>query len=143
MIAIDTNLLVYAHRSGAAEHVRTRRAIESAAATSQGWGVALASVGEFWSIVTHPLVVREARASRQASAFLRTLITDADMRVWIPGTGFDERLVERALELDVRGARVFDLQIALTALEHGATELWTHDAGFVRVPGIVVRDPIA
>jgi predicted nucleic acid-binding protein len=50
--------------------------------------------------------------------------------------------VECACELDVRGTRVFDLQIALTAREHGVTEIWTHDAGFVRVPGILVRDPL-
>ena len=64
------------------------------------------------------------------------------MLVWVPGPGFEDRLVERALEMGVRGARVFDLQIALTVLEHGATEIWTCDAGFVRLPGVAVRDPL-
>jgi uncharacterized protein len=142
VIAIDTNLLVYAHRSGVPEHRRSRRAIASAARSERGWGIALASVGEFWSIVTHPLVGRAARATERAAAFLRTLAAQADMLVWIPRPGFEARLVERACELDVRGTRVFDLQIALTALEYGVTEIWTHDAGFVRVPGILVRDPL-
>ena len=46
MIAIDTNLLVYAHRSRTAEHVRARKAIERAAGDAAGWGVAAASVAE-------------------------------------------------------------------------------------------------
>ena len=46
-------------------------------------------------------------------------------------------------ELDVAGARVFDLQIALTAFENGAAELWTHDQGFTRVPGLRFVDPLA
>ena len=143
MIAVDTNLLVYAHRSGAPEHGRARRAIEAAANSERGWGIALASIGEFWSIVTHPLVGRGREAARRAAAFLRALVTNAEMLVWVPGPGFEGRLVERALALDVRGPRVFDLQIALTALEHGAREIWTHDAAFVSGAGIAVHDPLA
>jgi len=44
--------------------------------------------------------------------------------------------------MGVVGPRVFDLQIAMTALDNGATEMWTHDAGFVRLRGLPVRDPL-
>jgi predicted nucleic acid-binding protein len=47
-----------------------------------------------------------------------------------------------AEELDVRGLRIFDLQIALAAFDNGATEIWTHDRNFVAVPGMLVRDPL-
>jgi toxin-antitoxin system PIN domain toxin len=143
VIAVDTNLLVYAHRSGTPEHRRARGAIEAAASTGRGWGIALTSVGEFWSIVTHPLVARGRQAAPRASAFLRSLAVDAEMRVWTPGPGFEERLLARAVELNASGTRIFDLQIALTALEHGANEVWTHDAAFVKLPGLAVRDPFA
>jgi predicted nucleic acid-binding protein len=53
------------------------------------------------------------------------------------------RLARAASDLEVRGSRVFDLQIALTALQNGATELWTHDRDFVSVPGLTVHDPLA
>jgi predicted nucleic acid-binding protein len=62
--------------------------------------------------------------------------------VWTPGPGFVPRLLQTALDLGVRGPRVFDLQIALCALDGGATELWTHDHAFVKVPGLRVRDPL-
>jgi len=62
--------------------------------------------------------------------------------VWSPGPEFGTRLVQTAADLNVMGARVFDLQIALCALEGGATELWTHDRNFVKVPGLRVHDPL-
>jgi hypothetical protein len=42
----------------------------------------------------------------------------------------------------VRGPRVFNPQIGLAALEAAATEIWTHDAGFIGLPGIKIRDPL-
>jgi hypothetical protein len=40
MIAIDTNLLIYAHRGGVPEHREARAAIEQAANSGRGWGIA-------------------------------------------------------------------------------------------------------
>jgi len=48
-----------------------------------------------------------------------------------------------ASSLKVHGRRIFDLQIAAIALEHGAREIWTHDRNFVSVPGVKVHDPLA
>ena len=64
------------------------------------------------------------------------------MQVWSPGAGFDDRLLQLATDLAVAGPRVFDLQIALTAFAHGAAELWTHDLGFVKVPGLRLVHPL-
>ena len=38
--------------------------------------------------------------------------------------------------------RIFDLQIGLCALDGGATGLWPHDRGFVKIPGLVSHDPL-
>jgi predicted nucleic acid-binding protein len=54
MIAVDTNLLVYAHRARTREHAAARRAIERAAAHAAGWGLPLPVLAEFWAVVTHP-----------------------------------------------------------------------------------------
>lgn len=141
MIAVDSNVLIYGHRSGVPEHRRARRAIERAAASDAGWGIAWPALAEFWSVVTHPAASRPSTAS-EASAYLAALFTDGGAELWLPGVGFGERLLRQAVELDVRGPRIFDLQIALTALEHGARELWTHDCSFVTVPGLTVHDPL-
>ena len=141
MIAIDTNLLVYAHRSRTPEHARARKAIERAAGASAGWGVAAASVTAFWAVATHPASEGKPSTPKQAAAFMAALV-DAGAQIWLPGSGFGERLLQTASDLGVVGSRVFDLQIALTVFEGGATELWTHDARFVKLPGLRLHDPL-
>ncbi len=125
MIAIDTNLLIYAHRSRTPEHARARKAIERAAADDQGWGIAAASLTEFWAVATHPASAGRPSTPKQAAAFIAALVKSG-AQIWLPGPGFGDRL----------------LQVALTAFEGGATELWTHDTRFVKVPGLRLHDPL-
>lgn len=141
MIALDTNLLVYAHRSGLPEHRGARRAIERASRDASGWGLTLASVAEFWSVVTHPESRGGASSAVEARGFLGAL-SAAGARTWSPGVGFADRLLALAGRLGVQGPRVFDLQIGLTAFENGAAELWTHDSSFVALPGLRIHDPL-
>jgi toxin-antitoxin system PIN domain toxin len=138
VIALDTNLLVYAHRSATSEHRAARAAIERAAA-SGAWGFAAPVVAEFWAVVTHQAARGRPSTPDEALGFLAAL-EDAGAHLWTPGTGFGIRLAQAAADLDVSGNRVFDLQVALCAFEGGARELWSHDARFVTVPGLrVVR----
>jgi predicted nucleic acid-binding protein len=64
------------------------------------------------------------------------------MLTWTPGVGFDDRLLQLAVDHRVYGPSIFDLQIALTAFEHGAAELWTHDRHFVTLPGLRLVHPL-
>ncbi len=141
MIAIDTNLLIYAHRAGLPQHRAAQRALAKARNDPRGWGIALPSVAEFWSVVTHPASAGGPSTPQQAHDFLAALV-EAEAAVWLPGENFGEILARVAADLKVQGLRIFDLQIALTALENGASEIWTHDAGFLMVPGLRVHDPL-
>ena len=141
MIALDTNLLVYAHRRATPEHKAARRAIERARRSGRGWGIVEASIAEFYAIVTHPAAAGGPSTPAEAAAFVDALVT-ADARVWTPSQAFASRLLQLAADLNVTGPRIFDLQIALAALDNGATELWTHDAHFVHVPGLRVVHPL-
>jgi uncharacterized protein len=142
MIALDTNLLVYAHRAGVPEHRRAQRAIERASRDAEGWGFSLPVVAEFWSVVTHPALFSRRSTPGEAGRFLKALV-EAGAAVWPPGPGLAARLLQLAADLDVAGPRIFDLQIALIAFEGGATSVWTADRRFVSVPGLPVTDPFA
>lgn len=141
MIAIDTNLLIYAHRSATPEHRAARAAIEAALNAPGGCGITLPSVAEFFSIVTHPTASGRPSAPKAAAEFLASL-RDSGVEDLGPGPGYAARLAQMAADLGVKGSRIFDVQIGLCALEGGATELWTHDGGFVKIPGLSVRDPL-
>jgi toxin-antitoxin system PIN domain toxin len=141
MIAIDTNLLVYAHRAATPEHRAARGAIESALNAPGGCGITLPSVAEFFSLVTHPTASGRPSPPRAAVDFLASL-REGGVEDLGPGPAFAARLVQMAADLGVKGARIFDVQIGLCALDGGATEIWTHDGGFVKIPGLVIRDPL-
>jgi uncharacterized protein len=141
MIAVDTNILVYAHRSRTPQHRVARRAIERAAAQG-AWGFALGSLTEFWAVATHPSSEGRPSTPSEAAAYLEALAVGG-AHVWEPARGFGARLAQLAMDLDVAGPRMFDLQIALTAFENGATELWTADGRFVKLPGLRLVNPLA
>lgn len=143
MIAVDTNLLIYAHRAATPQHERARQAIERAASLPKGFGVAVFCLAEFWGVVTHPAAAGRPSSAAEVTAFFQTLTQHANMQLWSPKKDFGNRLLREASQLGVHGRRIFDLQIGITARDHGATEIWTHDAGFVALPGIVVIDPLA
>ena len=140
MIAIDSNLLVYAHRGGLAQHRAARAAIEKASLDPRGWGIALPCLAEFWSVVTHPANQGGPSSGQEARDFLGALIMEGGAAVWLPGDGFAERLLRVAADLRVEGRRIYDLQIAFIAFENGASEIWTHDHGFCSLPGLAVRN---
>lgn len=141
MIAIDTNLLIYAHRSATPEHLAARAAIESALNAPGGCGITLPSVAEFFSIVTHPNTIGGPSTPDAAGDFLESL-RDAGVADLSAGPAFSARLVRLAADLGVTGVRIFDLQIGLCALDSGATSVWTHDCGFVKIPGLAIHDPL-
>jgi predicted nucleic acid-binding protein len=76
VIALDTNLLVYAHRRAVPEHRRARLALERAANDRAGWGISLPVLGEFWSIVTHPKAAGGPSTVAQAASFIRVLVRE-------------------------------------------------------------------
>jgi toxin-antitoxin system PIN domain toxin len=141
MIALDTNILIYAHHARYLEHRRARTVIEEAARDAGGWGLALPCVAEFWAVVTHPASSGRPSRPREARAFLSNL-TAAGAKIFSPGPSAAEQIAELATSLDIRGHRIFDLQIAQICREAGVRKLWTHDKNFVAVPGLTISDPL-
>lgn len=143
MIGIDTNLLVYAHRSGAPQHRTARAAIERASLHPRGWGIALPSIAEFLAVVTHPSSAEGPSDPSQARRFIEVLLESGQGLIWQPRPDFGNRLAEAVAAIGLHGPRIFDLQIAMIAQENGARQLWTHDRGFVTTPGLRVIDPLS
>ncbi|MGH9414344.1 MAG: type II toxin-antitoxin system VapC family toxin [Terriglobales bacterium] len=141
MVAIDTNLLVYAFEWSSPEHQRARDAVYGVAEAGRGFGVALAVAAEFWNVVTRPLGTRPRASAAEACLFLEKL-EELGAQIWSPLPGFGPRLIRSARAEGIAGRRIFDWQIALTAIEHGATELWTHDHSFRAPAGLRVIDPL-
>jgi predicted nucleic acid-binding protein len=140
MVAIDTSILVSAHRTETDGHERAKAAIERAAANPAGWIIPSACVAEFWATVTSVSGGGQPSSPEEARAFLEAL-AEAGAVVATPRPGMHERLLRVAVESEVTGRRIFDLEITLTAYEAGAIEIWSLDRRFASHPQLPAREP--
>lgn len=142
MIAVDTNILVYAHRQDAPWHERAFDVVASLAEQPAPWAIPWPCLHEFIAIVTHPRIYRPPSplktACEQVDAWLESpsVVTLAETQDYWPG------LRERLLEGKIVGAMVHDARIAALCMSHGVRELWTHDRDFSRFPGLSTRNPL-
>ena len=76
MIAVDTNVLVYAHREDALMHDAAARSIQGLAEGKARWAIPWPCVLEFLAIVTHPRIYTPptplARAVEQVEAWMES-----------------------------------------------------------------------
>jgi toxin-antitoxin system PIN domain toxin len=142
VIAVDTNILVYAHREESEWHAQAERAVRALAEGAAGWAIPWPCVHEFLAITTHPRIFRTptpvAAALDQIEAWFESpsIVTLAeDDAYWA---------AFRALvgQARVDGPRVHDARIAALCLSHAVRELWTADRDFSAFPALRVRNPL-
>lgn len=142
MIAVDTNVLVYAHRRESRLHGEARGVLRELAEGDRVWAIPWPCCYEFLSVVTNHRIWREAatppqRAWRQLEAWTASpgnrLLGETDNFIGILGG-----LVQRPR---VRGAIVHDARIAAICLAHGVEFLLTRDRDFSLFPELNLRDP--
>jgi uncharacterized protein len=142
LIAVDTNILVYAHREDAAFHKIASARITELAEGAARWAIPWPCLHEFIAIVTHPRIYRPptplARALDQVDAWLGspTVALLSEQAAHWP--------VLRAMLVGgrVAGALVHDARVAALCRQHGVRELWTADRDFGRFGGVMVVNPL-
>ena len=142
MIAVDTNLLVFAHRRDSQWHRAARQCLEPLAENSEPWAIPWPCFYEFFAIVTHPRIYRPATTIEDALAQIEALKSSPGL-VTLSETG-DYWPVLRGLlaTSGVTGPTVHDARIAALCLHHGVTELWTADRDFSHFPSLKTRNPL-
>jgi toxin-antitoxin system PIN domain toxin len=138
VIAVDTNVLVYAHREPLERHHRALEWLRHLAEGALPWGIPVFCLGEFVRVVTHPRVLEPPSSLDDALAALEGLLQSPSLRVLSPGPNYPALYVEAVRVADARGNLAFDAQIAAVCREHGATRLLTHDRDFARFPGLQI-----
>lgn len=137
MIAVDTNVLIYAHRQEDPRHQAAYESVRKLAEGDVAWGVPVFVIGEFVRVVTNPKVASPVSTTAQALSLLDGVLASPSVRLLLPGARFWPIL--RELIPAVRGSLVFDAQIAAVCLEHGASIIVTEDRDFHRFPGLSIR----
>jgi uncharacterized protein len=143
LIALDTNILVYAHRRDSEFNERAYERVTELARGRGAWAIPWPCIYEFFAVVTHPRIYDPPSSTDQAieqiDAWLEApgvvLLTETEVH-WAELRG----VIAAAR---VAGPRVHDARIAALCLAHGVRELWTADRDFSRFPALPTHNPLS
>ncbi len=141
MIAVDTNVLVYAHRAGLQGHDTALAWLDHLATGSVPWGIPVFCLAEFVRVTTHPRILDPPSTLEESLAALSALLTSPTVRVLNPGSRYPTLLEVSLRFADARGNLAFDAQIAAVCLEQGASRLLTLDRDFARFSDLQILTP--
>ena len=142
MIAVDTNILVYAHREDSPFHEVAFARLAELAQGAATWGIPWPCLHEFLAIVTHPCIYAPPtplkRALEQVDAWREsptlTLLAESDAH-W--------SMLRKILTGGrIAGAQIHDARVAALCMQHGVRELWSADRDFSRFAGVMVVNPL-
>jgi toxin-antitoxin system PIN domain toxin len=142
VIAIDTNLLVFAHRADAPNHETALAALTPLVEGDSAWAIPWPCIHEFISVATHPGIYKPPSTLAEAFGFLDSLLGSATLHLLSESHGYFQKLREIAMAANLRGAHIHDARIAALCLHHGVRELWTADRDFSIFPKLKTRNPL-
>jgi toxin-antitoxin system PIN domain toxin len=142
VIALDTNILIYAHREDSPFHEAAFDRLAELAQGPASWAIPWPCVHEFLAIVTHPRIYAPptplADAIDQVEAWLEspTLVLLGESPAYWP------ELRAFLQSGRIAGAQVHDARVAALCRLHGVRELWSADRDFSRVSALRVVNPL-
>jgi toxin-antitoxin system PIN domain toxin len=143
MIAVDTNVLVYAHRPEAPFHVAATSALRELAEGTRPWGIPVHCLVEFAAIVTHARLWRVPSSADHVEDQVGAWLESPSVRVLGEDGDFWPVFAECLRHARTTGGAVHDTRIAACCRYHGVRELWTADRDFSRYPWLSTRNPLA
>lgn len=142
MIAVDSNILVYAHRSDSRFHGAAVDALASLSTGNAPWALPWPCIHEFLSVVTRPMLYRPPTPIDRALAQVAAWAASPSVEL-LRETEHHLRILAGLLRSSsAAGPRVHDARIAAICIGHEVQELWTADRDFERFP-IMIRNPVA
>lgn len=139
MIAVDTNILVYAHREELPLHARARRRLTELAEGDVPWALPVFCMGEFLRVVTHARLFNPPTALERAVEALESLCASPAATLLLPGERYWPLLAAMAPAAGARGNLIYDAQIAALCREHGVDVILSDDRDFARFKGVRVQ----
>jgi uncharacterized protein len=142
MVAVDTNLLVYAHRADSEFHAQADRVVTDLAEGRASWAIPWPCLYEFYAIVTHPKIYRPPTPSADALIQIGYWLESPSLVLLHEGDGFFETLRPLVSTAKVQGGAVHDARIAALCLRHGVKTLLSADRDFSRFPRLRTENPL-
>lgn len=142
MIAVDTNILIYAHREEASFHESAKRGLIELAESGRPWAIPWPCLHEFLAIMTHPKIYRPPVSLKDAMIQVESLLACPSLEMLSEGVDYWQILEGLLKASGVKGPRIHDARIAALCLANHVRELWSADRDFSRFKALKVRNPL-
>jgi hypothetical protein len=142
MIAVDSNLLVYAHREDSPWHDAAYARIVELAEGQAAWAIPWPCIHEFLAIVTHPRIYVPPTPLGTALSQVDAWLESPSLLLLSESEDYWQQLRSLLQTGRMCGPQVHDTRIAALCKHHGVAELWTADRDFGRFPDLKVRNPL-
>jgi toxin-antitoxin system PIN domain toxin len=142
VIAVDTNILVYAHRRDSLFHSAATARITELAEGRTAWALPWPCVHEFYSVVTHPRVYRPPSSGPEAVSQVSAWLESPSLVLLSEGPAYWGFLARLLADGKITGPAVHDARIAALCLANGVRELWSADRDFTRFPELRTANPL-
>ncbi len=142
MIAVDTNILVYASHGESPHHRAALDLLAGLAGSDRPWGLPWPCAYEYQRVVTHPRVFDPPMRLDDALDNLASLLESPSVIPMGEGPTHPTHMFRLVDEGRATGNLVHDAHIAALCVEHGVSELWTADRDFSRFPSLTIKNPL-
>lgn len=142
MIALDTNILVYAHREDSAWHEAAYARVAALAEGRAPWAIPWPCLHEFLAIVTHPRIYAPPTPVAAAVDQVEAWMEAPSLVLLAEGEGYWPALRTAVEAGRIAGPQVHDARVVALCRLHGIRELWTADRDFGRFAGLTVKNPL-
>jgi toxin-antitoxin system PIN domain toxin len=142
VIALDANLLVYAHRIDTPFHAIASERVRELAEGKAAWAIPWPCLHEFYGVVTHRRVFSPPSTPEEAIAQIDIWMESATLHLLSETPTHWAHLRQLIITGQLQGPIIHDARIAALCLAHGVRELWSADRDFNRFPALRVRNPL-
>jgi toxin-antitoxin system PIN domain toxin len=142
MIAVDTNILVYAHREDSPWHDSAYTSIVELAEDNALWAIPWPCVHEFLAIVTHPRIYSPPTPLAEAIDQIEAWLESPSLMLLKETEGYWLQFRNTIETGRIVGGQIHDARIAALCHLHEVKELWSADRDFSRFSDISVRNPL-
>lgn len=143
MVAVDTNILIYAHRADSAWHRPADAVVAALAEGASYWAIPWPCLHEFLAIVTHPRIYNPPTPLASALEQVQGWLESPKLVLLSEGEGFFETWQSLLRKAGVVGGAVHDARVAAVCLVNGVTKLLSADRDFSRFPQLRTENPLA
>ena len=143
MIAVDSNLLIYAHREDADFHAEALSALLDLGETGNRWAIPWPCLHEFLAITTHPRIFMPPTPMATALDAIEAWLGSPACEMIGEEPGYFEVLKGLAIDGKITGPVIHDTRIAAICIHHGVRVLWTADRDFSRFGVLRTHNPVA